>query len=90
MRCPVAPLGFGRLSLHRNARAMYGRPRLSSNASETKLVFSIPPHRPTPNIAPSWNVAPTDPLAVVPYDAWGGERSLDVMRCGLVPSGPRT
>jgi putative SOS response-associated peptidase YedK len=48
-------------------------------------VFSIPPHRPTPNIAPSWNVAPTDPLPVVRYDRRAGERSLDVMRWGLVP-----
>jgi putative SOS response-associated peptidase YedK len=43
---------------------MCGRVRLSSNVSETKLVFSIPPDRPIPNIAPSWNVAPTDPLPV--------------------------
>src|SRR5439155_3585719 len=53
--------------------------------SEIKLVFSIPPHRPTLNIAPSWNVAPTDPLPVVRYDARAGERSLDVLRWGLVP-----
>jgi putative SOS response-associated peptidase YedK len=29
-------------------------------------------------------VAPTDPLPVVRYDAKAGERSLDVMRWGLV------
>jgi putative SOS response-associated peptidase YedK len=64
---------------------MCGRVRLSSDVSEIKLVFSIPSHRPTPNIAPSWNVAPTDPLPVVRYDTKTGERSLDVMRWGLVP-----
>jgi putative SOS response-associated peptidase YedK len=43
-----------------------------------------PPHRPTLNIAPSWNVAPTDPLPVVRYDTKAGERSLDVMRWVLM------
>jgi putative SOS response-associated peptidase YedK len=69
----------------RSLLAMCGRVRLSSDVSEIKLVFSIPPHRPTPNIAASWNVAPTDPLPVVRYDAKAGERSLDLMRWGLVP-----
>jgi putative SOS response-associated peptidase YedK len=64
---------------------MCGRVRLSSDVSEIKLVFSIPPHRPTPNFPPSWNVAPTDPLPVVRYDRRAGQRSLDVMRWGLVP-----
>ena len=63
---------------------MCGRARLSSDVSEIKLVFSIPPSRPTPNFA-SWNLAPTDPLPVVHYDAKAGERSLDVMRWGLIP-----
>jgi hypothetical protein len=64
---------------------MCGCARLSSDVSEIKLVFSIPPHRPTPNIAASWNVAPTHPLPVVRYDAKVSERSLDLMRWGLVP-----
>jgi putative SOS response-associated peptidase YedK len=64
---------------------MCGRVRLSSDVSEIKLVFSIPPHRPTPNFPPSWNVAPTDPLPVIRYDTKAGERSLDVLRWGLVP-----
>jgi putative SOS response-associated peptidase YedK len=51
---------------------MCGRDRLSSDVSEIKLVFSIPPDRPTPNIAPSWNVAPTDPLPVVGDDTRAG------------------
>jgi putative SOS response-associated peptidase YedK len=58
---------------------MCGRARLSSDVSEIKLVFSIRPHRATPNFAPSWNVAPTDPLPVVRYHARAGERSWDVM-----------
>src|SRR6516165_10973020 len=59
---------------------MCGRVRLSSDVSEIKLVFSIPPHRPTANFPPGWNVAPTDPLRVVRFDAKAGERSLDVLR----------
>jgi putative SOS response-associated peptidase YedK len=64
---------------------MCGRARLSSDVSEIKLVFGIPPERPTPNIAPSWNLAPTDPAPVVHYDAKAGQRALDVMRWGLIP-----
>ena len=64
---------------------MCGRARLSSDVSEIKLVFSIPPERPTPNFPPSWNVAPTDTLPVVRFDAKAGQRSLDMMRWGLIP-----
>ena len=65
---------------------MCGRVRLSSDVSEIRLMFSIPSQRPSPNIAPSWNVAPTDPLPIVRLSSKAGERSLDVMRWGLVPS----
>jgi putative SOS response-associated peptidase YedK len=69
----------------RYVRTLCGRVRLSSDVSEIKLVFSIPPHRPTPNFPPSWNVAPTDTLPVIRYDTKAGERSLDLLRWGLVP-----
>src|ERR1700674_4316212 len=64
---------------------MWGRARLSSDVSEIKIAFGIPPERPTPNFPPSWNVAPTDSLPVVRYDAKPRQRSLDVMRWGLIP-----
>ena len=75
-------------ALMRLGSRMCGRARLSSDVSEIKLVFSIRPDRPTPNIAPIWNMAPTDPLPVVCCDTRAGERSLDVMRWGLVPFWP--
>ena len=66
---------------------MCGRARLSSDVSEIKLRFSIPPERPAPNFAASWNVAPRlrGPLPVVRFDAKAHQRSLDVMRWGLIP-----
>ena len=64
---------------------MCGRARLSSDVSEIKIAFRIPPERPAPNFAASWNVAPTDPLPVVRFDPRERQRSLDVMRRGLIP-----
>ena len=64
---------------------MCGRARLSSDVSEIKVAFRIPPERPTPNFPPSWNVAPTDTLPVVRYDTKAGQRSLDMLRWGLIP-----
>jgi putative SOS response-associated peptidase YedK len=64
---------------------MCGRARLSSDVSEIKLVFSIPPERPPPNFPPSWNVAPTDSLPIVRYDRKAEQRSLDLLRWGLIP-----
>jgi putative SOS response-associated peptidase YedK len=54
--------------------------------SEIKLVFRIPPERPTPNFPPSWNVAPTDTLPVVRFDLKAKQRSLDMLRWGLIPN----
>jgi len=64
---------------------MCGRARLSSDVSEIKVAFQISPERPIPNFPPSWNVAPTDSLPVVRYDQKAGQRSLDLLRWGLIP-----
>ena len=64
---------------------MCGRVRLSSDVSEIKIAFGIPSARPMPNFAPTWNGTPTDQLPIVRYDAKAAERSLDLMRWGLVP-----
>jgi putative SOS response-associated peptidase YedK len=64
---------------------MCGRAKLESDVSEIKIAFRIPPEYPTPNFAPSWNVAPTDQLPIVRYDPKAGSRTLDLMRWGLIP-----
>jgi putative SOS response-associated peptidase YedK len=63
---------------------MCGRARLSSDVSEIKIAFGIPPERPAPNFAASWNVAPTDPLPIVRFDAKANQRTLKIMRWGLI------
>jgi putative SOS response-associated peptidase YedK len=40
---------------------------------------------PLPNIAPNWNVAPTQAAMVIRRNPDSGERSLDVLSWGLVP-----
>jgi hypothetical protein len=73
------------------AAIMCHRVRSSSDVSETKLVFSIPPHRPSPNFAPTWSGAPTDQLPIVWFDPKAGERRLDLARWGVwCRSGRRT
>jgi putative SOS response-associated peptidase YedK len=64
---------------------MCGRVKLEGDVSEIKIAFSIPPHYPTPNYPPSWNVAPTDQLPIVRYNPKTGWRGVDLMRWGLVP-----
>jgi SOS response associated peptidase (SRAP) len=75
---------FGREAKRTYLSPMCGRVRLSSDVSEIRLVFRIPPERPIPNFPPSWNAAPTDALPVVRFDAKAGQRSLDLLRWGLV------
>jgi putative SOS response-associated peptidase YedK len=57
----------------------------TERVSEIRIAFRIPPERPIPNFPPSWNAAPTDSLPVVRFDAKAGQRSLDLLRWGLVP-----
>src|SRR5215470_10698528 len=64
---------------------MSGRARLSSDVSEIKIAFGIPPERPSPHFPPSWNVAPTDSLPVVRDDTKAAQRSLDMLRWCLIP-----
>jgi putative SOS response-associated peptidase YedK len=64
---------------------MCGRAQLETDVSEIKIAFRIPPEHPTPNFPPSWNVAPTDNLPIIRYNAKTGSRTLDLMRWGLVP-----
>src|SRR5215469_13959755 len=64
---------------------MCGRVKLEGDFSQLKTAFNIPDDYPAPNYAPSWNVAPTDSLPIVRYNAKDGHRALDLMRWGLVP-----
>src|ERR1700675_2735251 len=76
---------------------MCGRAKLETDVSQLKIAFRVPPEYPTPNFPPSWNVAPTDNLPIVRYDpkarhsgdhspeGEAGQRTLDLMRWGLVP-----
>jgi putative SOS response-associated peptidase YedK len=85
---PASSICEGDLTRHRDPDyilGMCGRARLSSDVSQIKIAFGIRPERPTPNIAPRWNLAPTDPAPVVYYDAKHGGRRLEVMRWGLIP-----
>jgi putative SOS response-associated peptidase YedK len=52
---------------------MCGRARLSSDVSEIKIRFAIPPGRPAPNFAASWNAAPPASCSV-PEDRRDGAR----------------
>jgi hypothetical protein len=66
------------------SRHVWSRPSLLRCQRDQARLFD-PARSSRPDIAPGWNVAPTDPLPVVRLDPRAGERSLDVMRWGLVP-----
>ena len=61
---------------------MCGRAKLEGDISQIKIAFRVPPDYPTPNFAPSWNMAPTDSLPIVRYHPKAGHRTLDLMRWG--------
>ena len=65
-------------------RLMGGRVRLSTDYSETKIALNFDAIAPAPNIAPSWNVCPTDPMLVA-VRSQDGKRIPQQMRWGLVP-----
>lgn len=64
---------------------MCGRARLSSDVSEIRRAFAIPPERPAPNFAANWNAAPTQDLPILRYFAEEHERGLEIRRWGLIP-----
>src|SRR5699024_4896912 len=64
--------------------SMCGRVRLSTDYSETKIAVQFDPVAPAPNIPPSWNVCPTDPMLVAVRSA-DGKRVPQQMRWGLIP-----
>ena len=67
---------------------MCARVRLVTDYSELKIKFWIKNNAAAPNLRPSWNLAPTDPLTIVMLDE-SGERVVATMRWGLIPSWSR-
>jgi putative SOS response-associated peptidase YedK len=64
-------------------RRMCGRYASFLPAEATARLFRVT--GPLPNVAPSWNVAPTQDAMAVRRHPDSGERRLDLLRWGLVP-----
>jgi putative SOS response-associated peptidase YedK len=64
---------------------MCARGHLSTDLDKIKRFFGLPSDRPVPNFAPTYNLAPTDPIPIIHRDRTDGQRRLDVVRWGLVP-----
>lgn len=62
---------------------MCGRYVLYSPADELRRIFATVGD--VPNVAPSWNVAPTHSAPVIRHHPETGERRMDLLRWGLVP-----
>jgi putative SOS response-associated peptidase YedK len=62
---------------------MCGRLVQKTPLGDIQLLFETA--GPVPNMAPRYNAAPTDPLAVVRFNPQTGRRALDLLRWGLVP-----
>src|SRR5258707_4718045 len=62
---------------------MCGRFVQKTPLGEIRVLFGA--SNPVPNAPPRYNAAPTDTLAVVRYNPKTSQRSLDLLRWGLVP-----
>ena len=62
---------------------MCGRFVLSQTPANLAKVFAT--RNAVPNFQPNWNLPPSHPAPVVRYSPDTGERSLDVLRWGLIP-----
>ena len=62
---------------------MCGRFVQRTPLGEIRVLFETT--NPVPNMAPHYNAAPTQDLAVVRHNPQTGERALDLLRWGLVP-----
>jgi putative SOS response-associated peptidase YedK len=63
---------------------MCGRFHVSTSPAELARVFGAKGQ--LPNFGPRYNVAPTDVVPVIRFNPKTGERSLDLLRWGLIPS----
>ena len=64
---------------------MCGRYFLQRDPAGLRQYYDVAPSGPTPNAAPTWNMAPTQDGMVVRRHPESGERRLDLLRWGLVP-----
>src|SRR4051812_11739041 len=65
--------------------AMCGRVKQVAELREIRIQFGIPDAVPAINLPAHWNGPPTESFAVVRRNPNTGERSLDLLRWGLVP-----